>query len=250
MPSLLESVIDIAVKAGKATLEFYHEGVDVSLKDDQSPITEADLASHRIIARGIKKLDPQTPLISEEGDIPDYDVRKDWTKFWIVDPLDGTKEFIKRNGEYTINIALIEDGVPVMGVVYAPIREVLYYASKDHGSWKKEGDGEAVQIFSQPARKDQPLNVVSSRSHGSDKLSEYLKEFQVEDHVFAGSSLKFCLVAEGKADIYPRFVPTMEWDVAAGDCVFRYSARNGAHHHNQIKYNKPDLLNDGFVIGF
>lgn len=250
MPSLLESVTDIAVKAGKATLEFYHEDVDVSLKDDQSPITEADLASHRIIVNGIKKLDPNTPLISEEGDIPDYDVRKDWTKFWIVDPLDGTKEFIKRNGEYTINIALIEDGVPVMGVVYAPIREVLYYASKDHGSWKKEGDGEAVQIFSQPARKDQPLNVVSSRSHGSDKLSEYLKEFQVEDHVFAGSSLKFCLVAEGKADIYPRFVPTMEWDVAAGDCVFRYSARNGAHHHNQIKYNKPDLLNDGFVIGF
>lgn len=250
MPSLLESIINIAVKAGKATLEFYHEDVDVSLKDDQSPITEADLASHRIIVNGIKKLDPNTPLISEEGEIPDYEVRKDWTKFWIVDPLDGTKEFIKRNGEYTINIALVEDGTPVMGVVYAPIREVLYYASHEGGAWKKEGDGEAIQIFSEPAHKDRPLKVVSSRSHGSDKLSEYLKEFQVEDHVFAGSSLKFCLVAEGKADIYPRFVPTMEWDVAAGDCVYRYSARNGAHHHNQIKYNKPSLLNDGFVIGF
>jgi len=250
MSSVLETVIELAVQAGKATLEFYHEDVEVNLKEDQSPITAADLAAHHIIADGIKKLDPDTPFISEEAEVPDYEVRQHWNKFWIIDPLDGTKEFIKRNGEYTINIALVEDRVPVLGVVYVPIRETLYYASQEGGAWKKEGDSEAVQVFSDPADKTKPLKIISSRSHGSDKLTEFLKDIQVEEHVFAGSSLKFCLVAEGKADIYPRFAPTNEWDVAAGDCVYRYSARDGAHHHDEIKYNKPSLLNDGFVIGF
>lgn len=247
---ILQEIIGTARKAGEAILEFYKDDIEVTSKDDDSPLTKADLAAHHIIIDALSEIDPETPVISEESGVPDYNIRKDWNKFWIVDPLDGTKEFIKKNGEFTVNIALIENGVPVLGVVYLPAKDVCYYATVEQGAFKIDDTGETSRIVSEPADKTKPLTVMQSRSHGSDKLEGVLAEqgMTIGEAIQAGSSLKFCLVAEGKADIYPRMGPTMEWDVAAGDCVFRNSAKEG-QHNSSITYNKKDLLNDAFIIG-
>lgn len=249
---MLKEIIGIAQQAGAAMLEIYHQAQDVEItrKNDDSPLTKADLASHKIIVEALKELDPETPLISEESGIPDYAERKRWNKFWIVDPLDGTKEFIKKNGEFTVNIALIEEGNPVLGVVYVPDKDTTYYAEKGNGAYKQVGTEPPQRIYSEAASKDQELVAVQSRSHGSEKLKDQLKEkgLKISEAIPAGSSLKFCLVAEGEADIYPRMGPTMEWDVAAGDAVYRYSAPNGVHS-SPLTYNKPDLKNGSFLIG-
>lgn len=248
---MLKSIIETAQKAGEAILEYYDiDDLEVMAKKDDSPLTKADLAAHHIILKDLSELDPDTPIISEESGVPDYSKRKDWTKFWIVDPLDGTKEFIKHNGEFTVNIALIDQGEPVLGIVYLPAKDVLYYASREAGAFKIEDDADPERIFSETADISKPLTVIQSRSHGSDSLKEDLAEkgITMKDAIKAGSSLKFCLVAEGKADIYPRMGPTMEWDVAAGDCVYRNSARKG-QHYSPLTYNKPDLKNGGFLIG-
>lgn len=247
---MLQAIIEAARKAGDAILEYYTDEIEVTSKDDNSPLTKADMAAHHVIIDALKEADPDTPIISEESGVPDYSRRKDWSRFWMVDPLDGTKEFIKKNGEFTVNIALIEQGEPVMGVVYLPAKGTSYYGSRGNGSYKMEQGNEPVRIFSDLADKDKPMKVIQSRSHGSDDLKEQLAEkgIQLGDVIRAGSSLKFCLVAEGKADIYPRMGPTMEWDVAAGDCVYRNSAREG-QHPSPLRYNKKDLLNKGFVIG-
>ena len=247
---IIQEIIETARKAGEAILEFYRDDIEVTSKDDDSPLTKADLAAHNVIIEALAELDPETPVISEESGVPDYSVRKEWDKFWIVDPLDGTKEFIKKNGEFTVNIALVEQGKPTLGVVYLPAKDVLYYATEQEGAFKIDGEGNKKRIYSTAADKSQPLKVMQSRSHGSDTLQEELSEYGITigDTVKAGSSLKFCLVAEGKADIYPRMGPTMEWDVAAGDCVFRNSAEKG-QHDSPLKYNKENLLNDGFIIG-
>lgn len=247
---MLEKIIEAAQKAGKATLEFYNQEIEVEIKDDDSPLTKADLAAHHLIIDELKKIDPETPVISEEGGIPTYEERKNWNRFWIVDPLDGTKEFIKKNGEFTVNIALIEDGEPVLGVVDIPAMSVTYYAQKGKGAYKKTDNEEPERIFSEVSDKSRPLRVIKSRSHGSGDLVEKLADMDItmKESIAAGSSLKFCYVAEGLADIYPRLGPTMEWDVAAGDCVYRNSAQKG-QHPSPLTYNKPDLKNDGFVIG-
>lgn len=247
---MFDKVIETAREAGKATLEYYNQEIEVETKDDNSPLTKADLAAHKVIMKALKEIDPETPIISEEGGIPTYEERKDWKKFWIVDPLDGTKEFIKKNGEFTINIALIEDGEPVFGVVYVPAQDITYYGSKSGGSYKQEDEDEPMRIYSTPADTQTPLTVVKSRSHGSSELQDTLGEkgITIKEAIPAGSSIKFCLVAEGKADLYPRMGPTMEWDVAAGDCVYRNSAKQG-QHSSPLKYNKPDLKNEGFIIG-
>lgn len=249
---MLNEVIAIAKEAGEAILDIYHvsQDVEISRKDDDSPLTKADLAAHHIIIDALKELDPDTHIISEESGVPEYEERKDWTKFWIVDPLDGTKEFIKKNGEFTVNIALIDEGVPVLGVVYVPDKDTTYYAAKGKGAFKQVGADKPKQIFSAAANLEEQLVAVQSRSHGSDELIEQLKEkgLTVKKTIPAGSSIKFCLVAEGQADIYPRMGPTMEWDVAAGDAVYRYSAREG-EHPSPLTYNKPDLKNGSFLIG-
>jgi len=249
---MLKEIIGIAQQAGAAMLDIYNQAQDVEItrKDDDSPLTKADLASHEIILEVLNELDPETPVISEESGIPDYAERKEWNKFWIVDPLDGTKEFIKKNGEFTVNIALIDEGVPVLGVVYIPDKDTTYYADKDSGAYKQMGTQRPQRIYSQPASKEQDLVAVQSRSHGSDTLKSQLKKkgLTISDAIPAGSSLKFCLVAEGEADIYPRMGPTMEWDVAAGDAVYRYSAKEGVHP-SPLTYNKPDLKNGSFLIG-
>jgi len=250
MRKLTKEIIGVAREAGDAILKFYEHDIEVSRKEDNSPLTKADMAAHQIIIGALSDIDPSTPVISEESGVPDYEIRKEWSRFWIVDPLDGTKEFIKKNGEFTVNIALIDGGEPVLGVVSLPAKNMVYYASNEEGAFKIVNDRKPFRIYSERADKNKPLKIVQSRSHGSDKLEQQLSEqgIDIGDSVKAGSSLKFCLVAEGKADIYPRMGPTMEWDVAAGDCVYRNSARKG-RHESPLKYNKKDLLNDGFIIG-
>lgn len=247
---MLNKIIKTAKEAGEKILTYYSEDVEVMDKSDDSPLTHADLASNNIILERLNSIDPNTPVISEEAGLPSFEERKLWDKFWIVDPLDGTKEFIKKNGEFTVNIALIEDGEPVIGVIYIPVKKQLYYAQRGEGSFRKNGDDVAQRIYSTQANKDEPLKVVASRSHQSDTLNKDLNEMGIElgELISAGSSLKFCLVAEGTVDIYPRMKPTMEWDVAAGDCIFRNSAKDG-QHASPLRYNKPDLKNTGFVIG-
>jgi 3'(2'), 5'-bisphosphate nucleotidase len=245
----LEAAIVIATEAGKIILKHFQGETQVlAQKDDQSPLTLADWEAHQHITERLASLAPSIPIISEEGDPPDYEVRREWTRFWLVDPLDGTKEFLSGNDEFTVNIALLEKQEPILGVVYAPAKQLLYYAAKGEGTWKKEGDTAPVRIFSSPSDRSQPLIVVESKSHPSSKLEEFLKDLPVKERISAGSSLKFCLVAEGLADLYPRMNPTMEWDVAAGDCIYRNSASVG-QHDSPLTYNKSSLRNESFVIG-
>ncbi len=247
---MLEKIIKTAQEAGEKILTFYSREIEVFDKSDNSPLTKADLAANNIILDRLADIDPNTPVISEESGIPGWDERKGWDKFWIIDPLDGTKEFIKKNDEFTVNIALVKNREPVLGVIYIPAKKQLYYAQKGQGSFRKNGADVAKRIYSSPADKSIPLKVAASRSHQSETLYDDLGKMgiDVKELIEAGSSLKFCLTAEGTVDIYPRLNPTMEWDVAAGDCIFRNSAKEG-QHTSPLTYNKSDLKNEGFVIG-
>lgn len=246
----IDELINISIEAGKAILGYYDEEIKVTRKEDDSPLTKADLASHNVIVNSLKELTPDTPIISEESGIPAYEERTKWRSYWLVDPLDGTKEFIKKNGEFTVNIALMEGGEPVIGVVHIPAKKITYIGQKSIGSHKIDQEGNKTRILSSRPDKDQPVTIVSSRSHGASDTEDRLEEmgFKVGESVAAGSSLKFCLVAEGVADIYPRFGPTMEWDTAAGDAVFRYSGKDEARY-SPITYNKESMKNGEFVIG-
>ena len=241
-----EELIDIGAEAGRAILDIYHDGIVVTYKEDRSPLTMADQRSHAVITTRLKKVTPDIPVISEEGaDIP-YEERSEWGSFWLVDPLDGTKEFIKRNGEFTVNIALIERDRPVMGVVYVPVKDVLYYAEKGKGAFKVEG-GETTRLKVRE-KVDKGYIVAESRSHRTPEIEEFLKRIPVQERISAGSSLKFCLVAEGKADLYPRFGPTMEWDTAAGQCLVEEAGgkvigRDGG----PLSYNRRELRHNGFI---
>jgi 3'(2'), 5'-bisphosphate nucleotidase len=247
-PDALIRLAHLAVAAGHAALQHYHPDVEVTRKDDRTPVTAADFMSHTIIVEGLHHWDPTVPVVSEEGDVPGPEERAGWDRFWLVDPLDGTKEFIQQNGEFTVNIALIEQGEPVLGVIYAPALDLLYYAGKGLGSWKRQGSGPPERVFSRPPLPQHPLRVAESRSHPSPELEAWLGTVPVSARIAAGSSLKFCWVAEGRADVYPRFGPTMEWDVAAGDCIFRNSGELG-QRASPLVYNQPELRNPGFVIG-
>ncbi len=247
---LRSGVIGLSREAGRATMTYYDGAVEAGVreKDDRSPVTLADEVAHDILVEGLHRLDPATPVISEEAKSASPEVRRDWRRFWLVDPLDGTKEFIKRRAEFTVNVALIEEGEPVFGVVLAPALDLLYWAVKGGGAWREDKGGAPERIYSSAPPTGTPLTVVESLSHPSAELEEYLRTIPVARRVKAGSSLKFCWVAEGRADIYPRLGPTMEWDVAAGDCVYRQSGRNG-ERASPLTYNKPDLRNASFVIG-
>ena len=244
----MRRLVDIARRAGDAIMSWYGNGAVVTTKTDGSPLTSADRAAHDLIERELTTWDPAVPVISEEGRIPAAAERSGWQKFWLVDPLDGTKEFINRNGEFTVNIALIERGDPVLGVVHAPALGRCWYAARGFGAWSESAPGQPVRIHSASAAPGAPLTVVESRSHPSARLESYLATIPVARRVQAGSSLKICLVAEGTADIYPRFGPTMEWDVAAGDCIFRNSGRDSPRI-SPLRYNKPDLRNGDFILG-
>ncbi|MEX0638825.1 MAG: 3'(2'),5'-bisphosphate nucleotidase CysQ [Balneolaceae bacterium] len=248
---LISEVVRITRLAGDVILGYYKQDVEIERKSDDSPLTLADTMAHKTIHRELAKLDPSIPILSEEGSIPDYSVRKSWERFWLVDPLDGTKEFIKKNGEFTVNIALIEEGVPVLGVVGIPVKGIIYTGGSETGSCRIDQKGHAAQITSKAPDLSNPLTAAVSRSHGTENLEEKLGEMgvRVGKTITAGSSLKYCLVAEGTADIYPRFGPTMEWDTAAGDAVFRYSGAGGTVRASSLSYNKPDLRNGEFVAG-
>lgn len=217
-------------------------------KADGSPVTLADYDSHQVIMDGLERWWPSIPVISEEAELPSYEARRHWRRFWLVDPLDGTKEFISRNGEFTVNIALIDEGEPVLGVIFAPALDLMYEAGKGLGAWRTGVSGSRVEVSHTRPEAGQPLRVVESRSHGSPALEEYLRTLEVAERIRVGSSLKFCYVADGQADIYPRMGHTMEWDVAAGDCVYRNSSQRG-QHQSPLTYNTPGLRNDPFVLG-
>lgn len=245
----LSKVIEIAEEAGREIMKIYaSDQFDIEAKDDDSPITRADRKSNELIEGRLNSLRPNYPIISEEGEKLDWEKRKDWKEFWLVDPLDGTKEFIKKNGEFTVNIALILDQIPVMGVIHAPARGVSYFAEAGRGAFKREGANE-TRIFSTEKKLSEPLRVIGSRSHKSEIPSDFKDKIQIAERVSVGSALKFGLLAEGKADLYARFSPCMEWDVAAGDCIFRASSQNGQSRRSAFRYNNQHLKVHSFTLG-
>ena len=274
--AFLSLAIRASIEAGKSILQIYDTEFDVQMKEDHTPLTLADKRSHEIVFQHLRETG--IPILSEEGrDIP-YQERKKWDLLWIVDPLDGTKEFIKRNGEFTVNIALVEEGRVVIGVILAPAAGTLFFASYGSGSFKYEGKGiwdriSLEEVVTQsirlpgsslhpvPATKDKPrdvssrpLVVVGSRSHPTPELMAFVEDKRRKhgevNFISAGSSLKFCLVAEGKADIYPRLGPTMEWDTAAGQAIAENAGRKVLvwGEENPLGYNRPHLLNPWFVV--
>ncbi len=229
-------------------MAFYGAVGAVVRKADQSPLTRADQAAHEAIVAGLPAVLPPLPIISEEGEIPPYEERQRWTQYWLVDPLDGTKEFLQQNGEFTVNIALMDHNVPVLGVVNAPAIGIEYWAAEGLGSWRSIRGGAPERLLGPGKPGPEGLTIVESRSHPSAELEAWLGTVKVAKRVQAGSSLKFGVVAEGRAHCYPRFGPTHDWDVAAGDCVWRNATASG-QRPSPIVYNTPDLLNPGFVIG-
>lgn len=216
---LLEQVLAIAHAAGKEIMAVYARDFSVAEKADRSPLTEADLAAHRVIDAHLKALTPDIPVLSEESSASGHDVHKTSATYWLVDPLDGTREFVKRNGEFTVNIALIDDGKPVLGVVLAPALDVAYLASIGIGAFRMDASGSRVSIHVAPHRGDTPWRVVASRSHAGPEVDAFIARLGNCELVSMGSSLKLCLVAEGKADVYPRLGPTSLWDTAAAQCI-------------------------------
>ena len=252
--NLLELAKRAALQAGKAILEVYTSGdFGVEMKSDKSPLTLADKAAHSIIVSQLE--DTGLPILSEEGSSVSYANRKSWEYFWLIDPLDGTKEFIKRTGEFTVNIALMSSNIPVAGVVYAPYINILYYGSKETGVYKID-NGNKVQLSFiskkrtiEELRKKEPITIVASKSHMNEETSAFINQFPNANFSSMGSSLKLMLLAEGVADIYPRIAPTMEWDTAAGDAILR-SLNMSVYQtdlQTELLYNKEELLNPSFI---
>ena len=260
---LLELTIEASIEAGKEILDVYDNAFEVEYKDDKSPLTLADKRAHNKIVSFLERT--AYPILSEEGKHESYDSRKDWNSLWIVDPLDGTKEFVKRNGEFTVNIALIQNSSPHLGVIYVPVEDTLYYGALNFGAFKvqnasklnfkdaQELDKNSIELpEKQPSR---AFTMVGSRSHMSDETQSFYDKLKT-DHPDAqilskGSSLKICMVAEGSADVYPRFAPTMEWDTAAGHAIANAAGCSVLMHNSEnseLEYNKQDLLNPWFIV--
>jgi len=255
----LVTIVNAALDSGKEILKIYNADFSVETKADNSPITQADKNAHDSILKALEKTN--LPVLSEEGEHAPYSIRKDWKQFWMVDPLDGTKEFVNRNGEFTVNIALIEGGKPTMGVIYIPVTQTLYFADKL--AYKIEKFNEAsFSIHNLLGKAEQlPLTenrsnyiVLASRSHMNETTTNYINELKKSNPNLLieakGSSLKLCTIAEGSADIYPRFAPTMEWDIAAGHAIVIAARGNVINWEtkNPLQYNKENLLNPSFVV--
>ena len=240
-------VIEVAKLAGHAILEVYNkEDLGIELKADESPLTLADKRAHKVIVAGLEYT--KLPVLSEEGKSIVFEERQKWNEFWMVDPVDGTKEFIKRNGEFTVNIALIRDGIPVFGVVYAPVLDKLYYGGKNMGAFMIHKD-ELIEL-KKNKRTSETVRVVASRSHLNEATQNFIDQFDQTDIVSMGSSLKFMLIAEGNADVYPRYAPTMEWDTAAAHAVLLSMGIDVIEPSSKmsLKYNKENLLNPYFLV--
>jgi 3'(2'), 5'-bisphosphate nucleotidase len=266
--NLLIHAVLAAKKAGEAIMEVYGSSFSVEHKEDHSPLTLADRRAHESIADHLTmRAGASLPLLSEEGRNIPYGERKGWGYYWLVDPLDGTKEFVKRNGEFTVNIALMQKDRPLMGVILIPVKDVLYFAAEEKGSFKVAGTsrikdglsfGDLIQgAVRLPERADRSTGIftaIASRSHPSDETSSFLEELKKEHGevriISAGSSLKFCLIAEGSADIYPRFAPTMEWDTAAGQAIVEQAGGTVIQYARgePLRYNKENLVNPWFIV--
>ncbi|MDD4927951.1 MAG: 3'(2'),5'-bisphosphate nucleotidase CysQ [Gallionella sp.] len=250
MNNLLPEIVTIAMNAGKAIMEIYADPANaVTTKADNSPLTLADLAADRVIGAGLAALDLGWPVLSEESAEIGYEERRDWHRFWLVDPLDGTKEFISRNGEFTVNIALIENGEPVLGVVYAPVLDKCYFAARGVGAFVKRATEDAQAISVKLCVPGEPVKVVASRSHADERTTALLQKLGDYQCVSMGSSLKLCLVAEGAAHLYPRLGPTMEWDTAAAHAVVKCAGGSVCDFAGvELIYNKKDLHNPEFYV--
>jgi 3'(2'), 5'-bisphosphate nucleotidase len=251
VPGILERAAAIAREAGREILEVYAAGPAApTAKADDSPLTAADLRSHRLIVQQLGELTPRLPVLSEEAAEVPFAVRSQWQRYWLVDPLDGTREFLSRNGEFTVNIALIEGHAPVLGIVHVPVTDTTYRGLPGEGAWRQRGCAPAERIRVAP-RSAAPLRVVGSRSHRGDSLDTFLARSGAHELLTIGSSLKFCLVAEGAADVYPRLGPTSEWDTAAAHAVLlaaggAVSALDGT----PLAYNTGERLLNPFFVAF
>ena len=246
----INDLINICSKAGKEILKIYKQAdkkyMEIEYKSDNSPLTLADRKSHQIISSSLEKLYPNIPILSEEGAEIPYNERKSWDCFWLVDPIDGTKEFIKKNGEFTVNIALINKGAPTLGIVYAPALEKYWYGSEEGSFVLENNEIRKIKVNNTFERK---IKVVASRSHSSPLLKDFLTIIGEHELVSMGSSLKICLIAEGSADIYPRLAPTMEWDTAAAHAVLKFANGNliDLNTNSEMVYNRENLTNSHFI---
>ena len=267
--TIFRNLSELAVAAGDEIMQIYSGNFDIEFKEDESPLTAADKASHNIIAEGLAGFEFRgrtCPVISEEGVLPDYEDRKDWDYYWLIDPLDGTKEFINRRDEFTVNIALIKKDQPYLGLVYLPVTRTLYFGGPEHGSFKLSADcsfsgfdacAERLPLSAAAAAVAEPdvLRAAGSRSHRSAEFDGWVQAEAARrgcsrvEIVTAGSSLKFCLAAEGLIDVYPRFGPTMEWDTAAAHAVVLGAGKKCTRlDGSTMLYNKPDMRNEGFLV--
>lgn len=248
LKAMIEPVLGIARDASEKIVAVYNRDFTVEQKADHSPLTEADMAAHEVIESGLQALYPDIPILSEESSQIPFEERGRWNRYWLVDPLDGTREFVKRNGEFTVNIALIEAHEPIVGIIVVPVTGVSYFAARGNGAWKVVDD-EVTEIHVRP--RDPEFTIVAgSRSHASDSLVAFLDRIGKHELVSMGSSLKSCLVAEGKADVYPRLGPTSEWDTAAAHCIVNEAGGSLTDTHMKpLRYNtKESLLNPSFFV--
>ncbi len=257
-------LFNISLEAGREILDVYAHDFNIEFKSDDSPLTQADKRAHNVIIKGLHAIDSSIPVLSEEGRKVPYHERSEWSRFWLVDPLDGTKEFIKKNDEFTVNIALITRKYPSMGVIYAPALDVFYFGSVEKGAYKlidasKEEITDEEELILKSVRLPElecvsVTKVVASRSHMSEETEAFIRELESKhgkiEVVSSGSSLKFCLVAEGKAEYYPRYAPTMEWDTAAGQAIVEAAGGKVTRYEDNQRfyYNREDLLNDWFLV--
>jgi 3'(2'), 5'-bisphosphate nucleotidase len=244
---ILLEVTALAREAGRAILEVYASSFSVREKEDRSPLTEADLRSEKLILAGLKRIAPEIPVLSEESAQAPYSTRRNWDRLWVVDPLDGTKEFVQKNGEFTVNIALVDNQRPVLGIVHAPVLERSYFACEGIGAFRSDAQavGKPIRVVK---RGSGPLRVVGSRSHRGSSLDAFLSRVGPHELVAVGSSLKLCLVAEGGADVYQRLGPTSEWDTAAGQCVLEQAGGQVLKLDGEpLEYNRENTLNPSFV---
>ena len=253
--NLLIDVSNIALNAGREIMNYYNSNSHVLTKEDKSPLTEADLASNNIIIEKLRLLNNNVPILSEES-LVEWNERKNWNTYWLIDPLDGTKEFLNKNGEFTVNIALIKNAKPILGIIYSPFLSELYFAQKDQGAYKINSSQtiksleNAVKIFSNNKKKSDEMIIIGSRSHSNNKFNEWInKNYKNYQILQKGSSLKFCEIANGNADLYPRFGPTSEWDIAAGHIILEEAGGFLKTFENKsIKYNsKESLINPEFL---
>jgi len=246
---LINAAVEISKKAGETILEVYNSDFEYTIKEDSSPLTKADQKSHDVILHNLRLLDPHIPILSEEdSDIP-FSKRSKWNRYWLVDPLDGTKEFIKRNGEFTVNIALIENNLPVLGVIHIPVSNETFWGSNCSGSFYSQDNKKEKQIYVSK-NIDDPIKIATSSSHPSKDLDNLLKKFESYELIKKGSSIKLCLVACGTVDIYLRLGPTSEWDIAAGDAIIKFAGGNiiSLLDRDILTYNlKESLLNPEFI---